>query len=182
MALYSNTAGRFNTATGVSALYANTEGAFNTALGNAALYANQTGTSNTAAGVNALRANTEGNQNTAFGVEALMSATTAVRTPQQALMPCAPPPPDFQHCQWQQCAFRQHHGTNNAAFGYNAGRNNNPSSALLSVLTAMPPAILSNATAIGFGSIVTASNQVRIGMMGYLYWRLRQLDQFSMAL
>ena len=70
MALYSNSAGTDNTATGSLALYYNTEGFGNVANGAGALFNNDTGIYNTATGVNALVANTTGTYNTAIGYQA----------------------------------------------------------------------------------------------------------------
>jgi hypothetical protein len=70
-ALFSNTTGAFNTASGVSALSANTTGNFNTATGLEALYSNTTGGGLNASGARALYFNTTGNDNTASGALAL---------------------------------------------------------------------------------------------------------------
>jgi hypothetical protein len=70
LALYSNTAGTDNTATGSVALYENTTGYGNAATGAGALYYNNTGIYNTASGVNALLSNTTGTYNTAIGYAA----------------------------------------------------------------------------------------------------------------
>ncbi len=75
-ALYSNTTGKNNTATGYNALYSNTTGFSNTATGYNALYSNTTGLSNAATGYKALYSNTTGYQNIAIGSEALYSNTT----------------------------------------------------------------------------------------------------------
>jgi trimeric autotransporter adhesin len=75
-ALFSNTTGTQNTASGVNALYANTTASNNTASGYQALRFNTTGTENTANGVSALYSNTTGSYNTASGVNALRSNTT----------------------------------------------------------------------------------------------------------
>ena len=71
MALFSNTTGGSNTATGFNALLSNTIGDCNTATGQAALRTNTTGTDNTATGSSALRLNTTGFNNTAIGHRAL---------------------------------------------------------------------------------------------------------------
>ena len=71
-ALYLNTTGNYNTASGFAALYVNTTGSSNSALGMQALYNNTTGTSNSASGTNALYTNSTGNNNTAVGVNALL--------------------------------------------------------------------------------------------------------------
>ena len=74
-ALAFNTLGNSNTANGLSALNSNTQGNSNTATGVAALAHNTQGGSNTANGDNTLASNISGNFNTANGVEALFSNT-----------------------------------------------------------------------------------------------------------
>jgi Chaperone of endosialidase len=74
-ALYSDTNGKRNTATGSGALYSTTADD-NTANGYEALYNNTTGVQNTANGSGALDTNTTGSNNTALGYEALDSSTT----------------------------------------------------------------------------------------------------------
>jgi hypothetical protein len=75
-ALYSNTTGSQNTASGFQALYSNTTGQLNTASGSYALFSNTTGQLNTASGYAALLSNTTGANNTASGYQALYSNTT----------------------------------------------------------------------------------------------------------
>jgi len=70
-ALFYNTAGHDNTATGAQALHYNMTGYYNTANGVQALYNNSTGSFNTATGVSALQSNHTGSYNTANGVTAL---------------------------------------------------------------------------------------------------------------
>jgi hypothetical protein len=74
-ALYSNTEGFHNTATGAYSLYANL-GAYNTASGYRALASNIYGYYNPADGVESLASNTSGFKNTAAGLWALLSNTT----------------------------------------------------------------------------------------------------------
>jgi hypothetical protein len=73
LALYSNTTGSENTATGFQALSNNTTGSNNTATGVNTLVANTTGSDNTATGWGALDANNTGNFNAAYGREALIN-------------------------------------------------------------------------------------------------------------
>src|SRR5205814_2251838 len=70
-ALYTNTTGNNNTATGYSALRYNTTGTSLAAFGSSALSHNTTGVSNAAVGYGALNNNTNGVQNTAAGAEAM---------------------------------------------------------------------------------------------------------------
>jgi Chaperone of endosialidase len=75
LALSSNTAGYFNTATGANALAGNTTGRNNTATGTNALQNSTTGQANTGIGFNALQGNTTGEFNAATGYQALFSNT-----------------------------------------------------------------------------------------------------------
>src|SRR5262249_10631893 len=77
-ALAFNTAGNANTASGANALFLNTTGSLNTASGNGALQNNTTGNANTAVGVLALSSNTTGGSNTAIGEAANVSSGNLV--------------------------------------------------------------------------------------------------------
>ena len=77
-ALYENSTGINNTATGHSALSFNTTGNDNTANGYSALYNNSTGYENTALGEYSLYHNIDGYQNTAIGNQALFSNTSGI--------------------------------------------------------------------------------------------------------
>ena len=76
-ALYTNSTGIDNTATGYNALYTN-NGSYNTAHGYKALEKNTTGANNTASGLNALNKNTTGSSNAADGAYALYSNTAGI--------------------------------------------------------------------------------------------------------
>jgi hypothetical protein len=132
-ALFSHRGGDSNTAVGFAALYSDTGSEENTAVGNNALYYN-TGEHNTAVGHSALLSNTTGTQNTAIGRGAL-SATTGYR---------------------------------NTAIGAGAGNGdidniNGNLNTFLGSFTGVSLSGLTNATAVGYGAIVDASNHVRIG-------------------
>ncbi|MCE9508458.1 MAG: tail fiber domain-containing protein [Alphaproteobacteria bacterium] len=147
-ALYSNDAGN-NTAAGYHALFANTSGQMNTAMGVGALQMNQTGAQNTAVGVTALGSGGSGNSNnTAVGMSAMELNTgnnnTAVGT--NALAGS---------------------GSNNTAIGYWAGTAGSPyagnNNTYIGYLAVPGANNLTNATAIGNGAVVNASNTVQIG-------------------
>ena len=128
-----NTTGYENSALGYESLFYNTTGIQNTSCGGASMYFNTTGSKNTGAGYTVMRYNTTGYENTAMGNIALYNNTT---------------------------------GGQNAAFGYNAGGYNDANTyctfigydANQSVTTDF-----TNSTAIGNGSRITSSNQIRIG-------------------
>jgi len=76
LALFYNTTGGNNTATGADALLSNKTGHDNTATGAGALFYNTSGDDNTAHGIEALFSNTAGERNTANGAFALTNNTT----------------------------------------------------------------------------------------------------------
>ena len=78
-AVYNNTTGRNNTASGASALQSNTTGNYNTAIGNGALIDNTEGNYNTAVGHNADVASGNLQNATAIGNNALVDASNKVR-------------------------------------------------------------------------------------------------------
>lgn len=71
-----NNTGQYNTAMGDQALFLNTSGSFNIATGVHTLYSNSTGNANVANGYWAMRMNTSGSNNTACGQSSLYSNTT----------------------------------------------------------------------------------------------------------
>lgn len=165
-ALRSNTTGFNNTASGAYALWINTTGYFNTAVGTYALRSNTTGYSNTASGDNALYSNTAGNFNTAFGRNALHNNTTGFNntaTGNNALF--------NNTIGWLNTAsgnnalFDNTTGSNNTSVGYEAGASNSTgnNNIFIGAFSNSSTSDISNSTAIGFGTIVNASNKVQIG-------------------
>jgi hypothetical protein len=144
--LYSNTIGFFNTAIGYKALYTNSTGNSNTASGTASLYNNSTGYNNSAHGINALLNNSTGYANTANGAGSLFANTIG-------------------YCNTGNGCGAGSNASGNiycSFFGYDAD-NNNTSNRF-------------NSMALGNGSRINASNQVRIGnssvtsIGGYANW------------
>ena len=151
-ALLFNTTGLGNTAVGLEALRQNTSGFDNVAIGVVALHVNTTGNANVAIGGGALGVNTEGGDNTATGDNVMVSNTTGNNNAafgEQALK--------FNTSGSQNTAFGSgafFHittGSGNTAVGANAD------------VSSFDDGALQNATAIGYGAIVNASNKVRIG-------------------
>ncbi|HJW39523.1 MAG TPA: tail fiber domain-containing protein [Candidatus Udaeobacter sp.] len=105
-ALFSNT-GTANTADGTSALLSNTTGHDNTANGLSALYSNTIGSNNTASGSGALFGNLDGDSNTAVGAGALLNNTSGASNTATGL----------------QALYFNTTGSNNIAFGAFAGYN-----------------------------------------------------------
>lgn len=132
-ALLSNTTGTHNTALGVSTLRYSTTGSRNTAIGMGVMRYNLTGYRNTATGNDAMRYNTIGYENTADGAFALDSNTTG-----------------YNNTAVGAYALRNNTiGVNNTAVGHNAFSHLSPG--------------YTNSTALGANTVITASNQVRIG-------------------
>jgi hypothetical protein len=147
-ALYSNTTGSGNTANGSNALYSNTASG-NTATGRSALYHNTTGNDNTANGQYALYSNTTGINNTANGEFALYSNTTGSDNTANGL----------------NALSDNITGSENTADGYLAGwgHDNNTGCTFIGYEANAGPFNVNNSTALGRYSVVTTSNQVRIG-------------------
>jgi len=161
-----NTTGIFNTAIGYSAMYYNTTGARNTASGTRALEQNTTGSDNTATGADVLNRNTTGSRNTANGLSAMYANTTGTdntATGFQSLM--SNTEGDWNTADGANALFGNTLGFFNTAVGYQAmssittGSTNTAIGAFCNVTANY----LSNATAIGYNTIVNASNKVRIG-------------------
>lgn len=136
-ALYSNSTGGVNTGIGASALSQNTTGAGNTAVGHKVLRTNTVGSLNTGMGLNSLDQNTTGNNNTAYGYSALMWNTT---------------------------------GTGNTAIGFGAGSNTvnvtNSYNTFIGYGADAAPGSYTNATSIGYNSIVAGNNALVLGSTG----------------
>ena len=163
-ALYSNTTGFQNTASGVNALSSNTTGFGNTASGQAALSSNTSGTFNTALGVSSLNFNTTGSQNTSSGGYALYSNTTGTNNTASGVSALFSNTTGtgliglgFQAGYGDGTANMQSTVDNYATFlGYQASRD-------ASVPSATP---LTNITAIGKNARVGASNTIVLGGTG----------------
>jgi hypothetical protein len=182
-AMYSNTSGGGNTAFGYSCMYSNTTGLGNTASGYGALSANTTGQFNTASGSNTMGFNTSGNENTATGIMALWANTTGngnTGTGRGALTTNISGTwntgngysalyyntiGNYNTADGAQSLAFNTSGIENVAAGYlslytnTTGSDNTAIGASADVSTGG----LTNATALGFGAIVDASNKVRIG-------------------
>ncbi|CAN5554763.1 hypothetical protein BH10BAC2_BH10BAC2_40860 [soil metagenome] len=181
VALYSNTASG-NTACGDASLRNNTSGASNTAVGSSAMYANTTGINmvalgekalytyngssgyNTAIGTRTLYSTTTGNNNSALGYQTLYYNTTGFNNSGVGY----------------RSLYNNTSGYYNTAYGINALYSNKTgffntalgSTALFGNTGSYNTAVgsssdvnpgLTNATAIGFGALATASNQVWLG-------------------
>ncbi len=168
-ALFNNTVGHNNVAVGDSVLYHQNNGeGYNTAIGSKALYSNTTGDINTATGYQALYFN-NGSFNTASGTNALYNNTTGGSNTASG----------------NNALYNNMDGNVNAAFGYQA-LNTNVSGDYNTVIGAFADANNSNynsSSAFGTSSLITASDQVRIGnsftasIGGYQSWTTLPSDK-----
>jgi len=137
-----------NTAIGTHSLYSNTTGIGNTALGYRALYTNTTSSNNVAIGIEALALNTS-TSNVAVGAYSL--ATNANGTENTAV--------------GRDALDTNTSGNYNTALGRDALNTNSTGDGLTGLGRGTDVAVdgLSNATAIGYNTVVNASNKIRIG-------------------
>jgi trimeric autotransporter adhesin len=147
--LLSNTTGIYNSALGFKALSSNTTGNYNTANGHTALFSNTQGSANTANGYRALYSNTAGIANNAFGVNSLSSNTTGYQNTALGAVSLA----------------SNISGINNTAIGWGALFSNTLGNDNIAIgfLADVSSNTLSNATSIGSGAIVNASNNMQFG-------------------
>ena len=124
-------------------------GQTNTSLGTGALQNNTTGEFNTALGLDALLSNTTGGFNTATGINALAANTTGRQNTAFGI----------------QALFGNTTGGFNTAVGLNTLSLNTTGIAntAIGISADVSTGNLSNATAIGAGAIVDASNKIRLG-------------------
>jgi hypothetical protein len=149
-ALYSNLDGYSNTAIGTNALNYNTSGGSNTAVGVQALYYNETGNDNVANGSLALNNNTIGSHNIAIGSSSLYSNTTGNNNTANGSLALFYNTGSDNTANGNFALFSNTTGDFNTAFGSGADVSTNTES-------------FTNATAIGYSTLVDASNKVRMG-------------------
>jgi hypothetical protein len=149
--LNANTNGYRNLAIGVSSLYTNTSGYENIAMGTASLYQNTLGYRNIGIGVSSLYTNTSGFQNVAVGRWNLFKNATGSENCSVGF----------------QSLYNNTTGSNNSVLGNKAGLNNTDGSGntFIGANTNITPtnATWTNSTALGYGAIITGSNQVILG-------------------
>ena len=180
--LYHNTEGNNNTAAGAGSLSANTTGSNNTATGKGSLNGNTEGYNNTADGAFALGLNTTGKRNTASGYQSLMHNTTgesntaighgSLSTSSEGSRNTASGMSSLTYTTGSDNTATGHNslggsttGGSNTAVGSGSGANSISGSfnTFLGADTRAAATDLENATAIGYGAVVDASNHVRIG-------------------
>ena len=150
-ALYQNIAAFNNTAIGTNALYSNSGsfGRFNAAIGHSSLYSNVNGLSNSAIGVQSLYSNVDGSNNEALGIQSLFSNT--IGSNNLGLGAAS--------------LYYNISGDSNVSIGHsssqtNIGGNNN---VVIGATADVGSPFLSNAIAIGAGSVVNTSNSMVLG-------------------
>jgi len=150
-ALAVNTTGNNNVATGLGSISANTTGSDNTATGTSSLSQNTTGSNNTATGTSSLSQNTTGGYNTATGLISLYQNTTGAGN--TAMGPASlytNTTGGYNTSLGYSAGYSNSTGSNNTFLGTNAGNVGSANN-------------LTNATAIGYNTQVTASNTVILG-------------------
>ncbi len=175
-ALYTNTTGHdnsamgdfslFHTAIGHRAMYANTTGSYCAAYGNLALNDNTTGDYNTANGNEALNNNTTGNNNTASGYRSLYAATTGSFCSSHGTQSLNSNTTGSNNtANGYRALYANTTGSCNAADGYSSLSNNTTGSnnTGLGYQANVSAGNLTNATVIGNGATVNASNKIRLG-------------------
>lgn len=178
--LYSNTDGNYNTAMGNNALYTNSTGNSNVAVGHQTMYYNSTGTQNTAVGNDALRTNSTGTNNTAIGFQSLFDNTTGTYNTafgNESLVNNISG--NYNTATGNTALWTNSTGSYNTANGHSSGSVNDNSSfcTYLGYDADQPDGTdITNSTAVGSASRITASNQVRVGAStvtsigGYTNW------------
>ena len=170
--LHENTYGDNNLAIGRNALHDNTTGTYNIAIGYDA-GTNSTVGANVSFGRSALNQTTTGSSNLAFGFEAVYSNLTAsYNTGVGYKASHTNTTGDYNTAVGYNALFSNETGNHNTAIGYDCG----PESS--------QPA-LTYATAIGNGTVNTASNQLRLGntsvssIGGYVGWSVISDGRFK---
>jgi hypothetical protein len=190
----SNTSGQYNTAIGSSALIGNITGTQNTATGALSLYAgtgsnntangyyalaSNSSDNNTAVGALSLHGNTSGGDNVATGYTTLYTNTTGDYNTAVGSAALYNNTNGFQNVAVGRGALISNTGgVNNTAVGMNALKSNSTGTNLTGVgdFTDVNADGYSMSGAFGYSSLITASNQVRIGdnnvtsIGGYANW------------
>jgi hypothetical protein len=164
-ALSGNTTGYYNTAQGLSALTGNTTGSYNTVSGNFVMKTNTSGSYNTAFGSEAMFSNPSGSYNVAEGYQSLYYNRSNYNTASGAYAVNGTTTGSFNNGNGFAALYLNTTGSYNSAEGayslYSnvAGLGNTG----LGYFADVANSSLSNATAIGYNAVATASNQVMLG-------------------
>ncbi|MBL7934647.1 MAG: tail fiber domain-containing protein [Bacteroidia bacterium] len=172
-ALYTNTTGNHNTAVGLAALRLNT-GSRNTALGSTALQTNAGGTDNTASGYRALASCSTGSYNVAFGSTSMQNnATSSYNTAMgYGALPAAITGGSNTAVGYFSLLSTTGAGSFNTAVGVLSGTviTTGTNNTFIGATANASANNLTNASAIGFGTSVTASNNMVFGNTSVVGW------------
>jgi hypothetical protein len=164
--LTSNTTGNANTSVGFNALKSNTNGSLNSAFGSYALYSNTTGSYNTAFGGNALISNSSGNNNIAFGEWAMLNNTTGQSNTASGTGALKGNTTGADNTASGRGSLEANlSGSFNTAIGRNSLKTNTTGlkNTAIGYAANVGAFNLENATAIGNGAVVAASNTIQLG-------------------
>ena len=150
----SNVSGISNVALGTNAHLLDVSGSYNTALGTATLLNNKAN-SNTAVGSNAMEKNTTGKENVSVGVQSGYENTNGEKN--VFLGSYA----GFKNFDGSENIFLGNNSGNNPASNFSIGSKNSFLGANTGVANTNKK--YNNSTAIGYGSIIDASNQIMMG-------------------
>jgi hypothetical protein len=161
---YASVSGYYNTFVGLQAGYNNT-GNWNTFVGYTAGSSNTTGGNNAALGGQALVANTTGQGNTALGIQSMGSNSTGSNNVAVGYASLGPNNGSQNNGLGQGSLGNNSTGNNNVGIGFQAGYNNTTGSnnTFLGYQANTTINNLTNATAIGSGALVSASNSMVLG-------------------
>lgn len=158
--------GNSNSAFGWKSLFSNTTSTGNSAFGNSALYSNTTGSANTAIGGESLNSNTIGELNTGLGNGSLMLNTTGSRNSAGGWGALVQNTSGSFNTSFGAYSLQQNTtGNYNTSVGYQTLTNNTSGSYITTIgyNTNVGSDGLTNATAIGNGATVYASNSIQLG-------------------
>lgn len=165
--LYSNTHGGQNTTVGDDGLRSNTYGEYNSAIGYDVMYYNTTGSENVAFGASALYHNETGNKNIAIGKSALYSSVSGDYNVAVGHWSMNNNTSGEENIAAGAFALSKNNtGDRNIAIGYSAGDQggNNTNCTYIGYEAANSTYTdYTNSTAIGNSTLITSSNQVRVG-------------------
>jgi trimeric autotransporter adhesin len=162
--LQNNISGYQNTATGIFSLNGNTSGYLNTAVGAYSLQANTTGHRNTATGYGALSTNDTGNDNVATGMYSLYYNSSGSGNTANGFYSMYTNTTGNNNTAMGHASLQNFVGDNNTAVGYSALFNSGGTgNTAIGYNADVFNGTVSNAVAIGNGTIVGVSNRMRMG-------------------
>lgn len=159
------TSGDRNTSLGWASLNNNTTGSDNIAIGHLSLSGNNTANNNIAIGNSAMSQNSTGRENTSIGNSSMVFNSTGFLNTSVGYRSLTSNTTGNYNSSFGQSMISNTTGSSNSAFGFqalNANTTGNNNSAL-GFQAFSTGANFSNSSALGANSVITASNQVRVG-------------------